>query len=46
MIDYLITIKVNILKYTRVEKLNAVEEVIIKLFMNFDVDNLILGNKM
>ena len=36
MIDYLITIELNILKYTRVEKLNAVEEVIIKKkFMNF-----------
>ena len=29
-IDYLITIEVNVLKYTRVEKINAVEEVIIK----------------
>ena len=30
LIDYLITIEVNILKYTRVKKLNVVEEVRIK----------------
>ena len=30
VIDYSIIIEVNILKYTHVEKLNAVEEVIIK----------------